>query len=189
MMHVSDPFIRHPLLSLAALILKENKFVLQGIEELPSGDQILVAENPYFILCLAAADDASTIVPLESLVATHLARLLVRTALGAKKWDAYIVVLTTQKLSGDPEETARLYNLNHNTSSFRRILRTGVRAELADVESALRPFLPLPKLDEPLLSRDALDELKEELPKHGVDATEASKMIDDFRGVGSIRSA
>jgi hypothetical protein len=173
---------------LAALALRREGFILQ-VDELKDGKQLLLAENPYFILCLASADGARSIPLTESLAATHLARRLASVKPGAKKWDAYVVVMTGDKFESDPAAVARVYGLSHNTSEFRRVLRAGVEPDLDQVEAALRLFMPVTKLEEPILSGDPLDDLKVELARRGLAVPDAQRLVDEFRSLGTITDA
>lgn len=55
-----------------------------------------------------------------------LAQRIESAALGPKKWDTYLVLLTQEKSAEDDDVTRDLYAINFDRSRLRRIAHTGV---------------------------------------------------------------
>lgn len=179
--------LRDPLSALAQSVLSREKFSTEVVEDPPGGRQLLLAENRYFVLCVGSADSAELLIELESFAATQLAKRIAGSPLGAKKWDAYLVLMTAEAAA--PDLMSALHELNHNTAGFRRLARANVRPSLVGIESVLRPFLPLPELAPRVLVTDPLQELESELVRQGIEASEALRVVSTFRSTGSIAEA
>jgi hypothetical protein len=180
---MSNPFSSNILLQDAEALLKEAGFSTSRSElaggELPS----LVAEDKFFVVAVVAAatlDDARRGEP--SAVSGLLQRLAVAEA-GAKRWDAYVVLLTAEPIE-TPEQTRDVVDLQYNTRGVRRIVATGV-SDRDSVAVALRPFLPLPETSAGGLG-NALDELVDQLILNGVPADAAPRYVAAFAKQGTL---
>ena len=77
----------------------------------------------------------------EGLAEGVIAERLSAGAVGPKKWDAYLVLLTQERSSEDDATTRDLYAINYDTARLRRIAHTGVDATSWAVAHALAPFV------------------------------------------------
>jgi len=166
------------LLLLARRILERHHFRVQErqVEGLEDATWLL-AESDYFVLGVAAGVEFDDLLLLEGYVVESLGRLL-QDHLGPKRWDSYVVLLST---SG-AEERGRpdVVRLQHNTRSIRRLVALGTAAHEDAVASALATFLPL---QEPPMQglRPPFDELIEQLVLNGVDHEQASAAVASYR--------
>ena len=171
------------LLQDADVLLKDAGFsTRRGV--LAAGDvPYLLAEDRFFILVVIASrtlQDAQRAEP----VATHeLLDRLASSDVGAKRWDAYVVLLAEDTIE-TPEQTREVVDLQYNTSGVRRLVALGV-VDAESLRAALRPFLPLPPTSPGGLG-DALEELVDQLILNGVPAEEAPRYVAAFAQAGNL---
>lgn len=176
------------LLDAAADVLRRARFSV-AVEPLEGAERRwLLAENELFALAAVAGetlDDAATV---ESVAIEAMLDRLGGLDSGAKRWDAYLVLLTPQRWAAiDSRERVELV---YNTRGIRRL----VSAELAPDEDgelrplmarALRSFLPLA---EP--GTTALEDVDEALAKalvlNGVNPEAAQRYVAAYRARGSL---
>lgn len=179
---------RKALLEVAARVLERAGFAVR-IELLEGSDRSwLLAENALFALGAIAGDTLEELEPVESTASQTLLGRLGGVDGGAKRWDAYLVLLTPQRWSTvDSRERVELL---YNTRGIRRLIGAElVTDDEADAEEAaarvLRPFLPL---RDPLGTRlDNLDEaLVAALIVNGVDPESAPRYVARYRARGSL---
>lgn len=137
---------REALLEAAQRVLERAGFVA-WIELLEGGERSwLLAENELFALGAIAGNTLEDLEPFESAATQILLARLGGLDGGAKRWDAYLVLLTPQRWN--TLDSRDRVELTYNTRGIRRL----IGAELIpddgwDVEDAvgraLRPFLPL----------------------------------------------
>lgn len=141
----------------------------------------LLAENEYFVIAVGAGHALADIRMIESYVAAALGDLLAETDLGAKRWDAYVVLLART----DAEERGRadVLEIEYNTRSLRRMVSLGVTE--AAVEEALATFVALPKPPAGGLP-SAYEELVEQLVVHGIERAEAQDVVATYRREGEL---
>lgn len=172
------------LLLLARRILERHRFRVQErqVEGLQDATWLL-AESDFFVLGIAAGLQLDDLLLLEGYVVEALGRLLQDNGLGAKRWDSYVVLLST---SG-AEERGRpdVVRIQHNTRSIRRIVALGTAAHEEAVASALATFLPLQKPPVQGL-RPPFDELVEQLVLNGVDHDQAEAAVTSYRSQSEI---
>jgi hypothetical protein len=115
------------LLLLARRILERHHFRVQErqVEGLQDATWLL-AESDFFVLGIAAGLELDDLLLLEGYVVEALGRLLQDNGLGAKRWDSYVVLLSTT----GAEERGRpdVVRIQHNTRSIRRIVALGTAA-------------------------------------------------------------
>jgi hypothetical protein len=130
----------HSLLGPAALLLEGHGYATQT--DLLEGDNpLLLAENAYFAIGIAQFATASDLPGLALTVAGDLVDRLNRSS-GAKRWDAYLVLLSTS-IATESSMPEAVTNIVYNMRFLRRIVRWNVAPDEPGIGRALRPFLPL----------------------------------------------
>jgi hypothetical protein len=179
---------RDALLQAAERVLVQAGFAVR-IELLEGSDQPwLLGENELFALGAIAGDTLEELEPIESTATQVLLRRLGGLEGGAKRWDAYLVLLTSQRWSTvDSRDRA---DVVYNTRGIRRLIGAELTpAEDADIDEvvahALKPFLPL---RDPLgAGLDDLDQaLVAALVLNGVDPQAAPRYVAAYRTRGSL---
>ena len=166
------------LLALARSILSQENFV---VEDVTDDLSLLLAENAYFLVGVAATPTIAQLLMVESAaVETILARLNASDP-GPKRWDAYLILLTQERSPESRSTTRDLFEINYDTANLRRISHAGVRPTLSDVRDALTPFVAPIKLDDPTIARDAFDGFIEGLTARGVDRDLARRAVSAFQ--------
>lgn len=179
---------REALLEAAERVLSRVGFTVR-IASLEDSDRSwLLAENELFALGAIADDTLDELEAIESIATQSLLSRLGGLDGGAKRWDAYLVLLTPQRWNTVDSRTR--VELVYNTRGIRRLIGAElVPDETGDVEGAvarvLSPFLPL---GEPLES--GLDDLDQALVGalivNGVDGDKAPRYVAAYRARGSI---
>jgi hypothetical protein len=143
---------------------------------------LLLAENDYFALGLMEFGDPEELSASERESAAELAERVSPDA-GAKRWDAYLVLLSPTTLGGDamPESVTEII---YNTNFFRRIVRWNVQPDEASLSRALRSFLPFVTAQEESRS-NPLTRLAQTLPSYGVSEADGLQEIARWRASGS----
>lgn len=170
------------LLGDAAALLTARGYTIQHTS-LPSADPLLLAENAYFAVGIAEFTSTNGIGLLEA-----DATFAVASRIGeerAKRWDAYLVLLSTLPASerGLPET---IKDIVYNTRYLRRLVRWGVSATEESLSEALRPFLPLPPPEE-AVPRDPVSLLELRMPSYGVNTEDAANAIAQWRASAEAR--
>lgn len=171
--------------AIAKEVLVSEGFAHEGVEE----HRILLAENRYFILALAATPTISELLVAEPIVENALGERLKTADVGPKLWDAYVVLLTQERPSEEGSASRPLFGINYDTRGFRRIARAGVEATVRGVRNALTPFVQPVRLEEAGLASDPFDLMVRALIKHGIDSELASRAVDIFRQGGRVNDA
>jgi len=170
----SDP----ELLAYATSILTEEGYAVEGVQSGPL--TLVLAENAYFLVAIVATPTIGQLMTAESFAEAALADRLSNAEIGAKKWDAYLVLLT-QELSPETEAITRgLFEINYDTSRLRRLAHAGVDPSLDSVRAALAPFVPPIELDDPAITDNPFQTLINALASNGVDRAMAQRAVDAF---------
>ena len=173
------------LLADAAAVLRAANFEIR--EELLSSIAApwLLAENPYFLVAVVAGAALTDLRILEDHATSALSSLTQREDLGAKRWDAHLVLLAAHdEETGSPTAAADIRN---DLRALRRILATGIAARPQRLRSALAAFLPLPRTtsaDE----QTPLAELEAALVVNGVAKDAAARAIAAFEQSGNLNA-
>ena len=169
----SDP----QLLAAARRALGAHDFRLQESRlPKPADAPWLLAENEYFVVAVVAGRTLDDIRVFEGYVAAALNDLLAAADLGAKRWDAYVVLLARS----DAEQRGRpeVLELEYNTRSLRRLVSLGVTD--TSVDEALSAFFALP--DPPAGGLpSAYEELVDQLVVHGIERDRAQAAVTAYR--------
>lgn len=176
----SDP----ELLTVAEAVLNEQGYsveVLAGTEV-----QLVLAENPYFVVAIAALHTIQDLLLAQSIAESALANRLNESPIGPKKWDAYLVLLTQERPPEDGDVTRLLYAINYDTARVRRIAHTGVDATPEAVSHALAPFVAPAEVTSTATYGDAFPALLDALVNRGVDRDLASRAVTAFEQGASL---
>lgn len=179
----SDP----DLFALAREVLNEEGYALQVVNE--DGLDVLFAENPYFIVAVTTAPTIDELILAEGRAEQVLHSRLRSADIGAKVWDAYLVLLTQERLVDGGEATRHLFSINYDTTAIRRIAQSDVSPTLRRVRLALTPFVAPIELDDPAIVMDAFAAFVEALVERGVDPQVATRAVTAFRQGGRIADA
>jgi|tagenome__1003787_1003787.scaffolds.fasta_scaffold20718352_2 hypothetical protein len=160
--------------ALAARGFRVSEGQLPGLGDTPW----LLAESDLFVLAVVAGQGLQDLQILESYAAPVLSERLAEADLGAKRWDAYLILLAS---GGSDERGAReVLDLQYNTRALRRIVALGVAADEGAVLSALSTFMPLPDPPSGGLTA-AFDDLIEQLVVNGIDRDRAQAAVTAYR--------
>jgi hypothetical protein len=143
----------------------------------------VLAEDAHFLLAVVVATSVSELAAVEPQASSALSQLVEAGNPRSKKWDLYLVLLSTA-MPQNADELQVLNDLEHNLRAIRRLVSVGVAGH-DEVRMALAPFLPL-KPAAGGLEVAALDALRDELVINGVSDSRASQYVAVFREKGSL---
>lgn len=166
------------LLALARSILADEGYV---VEEIEATTALVLAENPYFLVGVAATPTIAQLLVAEGIAEAMIAERLAAADPGPKRWDAYLILLTQERSPENSETTRELFNINYDTTNLRRIAHSGVDATLAAVRDAMTPFVAPIELDDPTLAQDAFSFFAEALAGRGIERDLVNRAIGGFR--------
>ena len=146
----------------------------------------LLAENEYSILGVVAVPTLVDLLNAEPVIGGLLQGRIDISDVGPKLWDAYVVLLTQERLADEGEGMLPLFGINYDTRGFRRIARTGVQPTIRAVRSALSPFVEPVRLREAGLAVDPLASLSEALVNNGVLGDLATRAVQVYREGGRL---
>lgn len=146
----------------------------------------LLAENEYSILVVVAVPTLADLLNAEPLVESALQSRIDESEVGPKVWDAYLVLLSQERLADEGEGFRPLFGINYDTRGFRRIARTGVEPTVRGVRSALSPFVEPIRLEDAGIRADPLASLAEALVSNGVQQDLATRAIQVYREGGRL---
>lgn len=175
-MHEQDYGPAKSLLAAAALVLRSHAFGLRTVPLTGMSTQLLLAENELFLLGLVEFPGPDHLAAVESAAALDLAERLDQAA--AKRWDAYLVLLTDSP-AANQEMSAAVADILYNTRYLRRIIRWELAPSDDSLTTALKPFLPLPDAGRAADLLDPMQALVARMVAHGIapeDATEALEL-------------
>ncbi len=161
------------LLAAAALVLRSRDFDVQTVQLVDSSVPVLLAEDPHFLVCVVEFAGPDQLTALESAATFGLAERL--GGAHAKRWDAYLVLLT-REVAPREHLSATVADILYNTRYVRRMIRWGVANTEESLTKALRPFIALPEQSRSLVV-DPLQSLIDRLPMHGIDKAAAVEAI------------
>jgi hypothetical protein len=179
---------REALLEAAGRVLNRAGFTVR-IELLEGSDRSwLLAENELFALGAVAGDTLDELQRVQSIASQALMGRMGGLGEGAKRWDAYLVLLTPERWSA--LDSRDRVDLVYNTRGIRRLIGAElVPDEAGDVEGrvarALTPFLPL--VDPMTVGLDDVnDALVAALTVNGVDREAAARYVAAYEARGSL---
>ena len=165
------------LLRVAGAVLTEQGF---NIETVTGTVDLVLAENNYFVVAVAAMNTIVDLIQAESMAVETLAQRIASVVLGPKKWDTYLVLLTQEKSAENDAITRDLYAINYDTSRVRRIAHTGVDPTPDSVSHTLAPFFE-PSSSMASSQTDPFESLLRALTSRGVDDELAQRAISAFK--------
>ncbi|PRZ34818.1 hypothetical protein CLV47_12350 [Antricoccus suffuscus] len=166
------------LLRIVEAVLSEQGFHVETVSE---GIDLVLAENSYFVVAAAAMNTIRDLILAEPVAFEALAQRVKSAALGPKRWDTYLVLLTQEKSAEDDGVTRDLFAINYDTSQLRRIAHTGVDPTSEAVSHALAPFVePATSSTTAAVQPDALHSLLDALISRGVDRELTQRAITAF---------
>ena len=175
------------LLGIASGILIDEGFEVDRVD---TGDgDILLAENSYFVIAIAATPTLDELVKAEPIVEGFMRQRLDAVDLGPKAWDAYVVLLTQERPSDDGSGLRPLFSINYDTRGFRRIARAAVEPTKAGLRTSLTPFIEPVTLDDAGLEIDPFVAFERALVSRGIGADLAARSVEVFRGGGRLDDA
>ncbi len=184
---MTDSTFSDDLLELSRVVLEDEGYAVDRFDMAATGSQeLLVAENPYFVLAAASAPTIDGLGELEAIGSAKVVKAADEADLGSKRWDVYLILMTSQGASDDRAIAADLVSINYNTHQIRRLARVGVQPTLADVRIALTPFLPIPEPTRLQSDVDVLEDLRLALVTAGVASEVAGRAIAAFRESDSL---
>lgn len=164
------------LLGLAGLVLRESGYTVE--EGATDGLPYLVAEDLDNVLVAGAVVAIEDIFTMEPTLRRVLSARLGGARVESKKWDGYLIILTSTR--PDESMSEALFDLTYNLSEARRLVRVGVEPTTADVARSLRAVLPLtePSVDGAVV--DPLTALEKRLVADGLGRDEVAEAIAGF---------
>lgn len=166
------------LLELAEVVLRKANFRLQ-YDRIGGDEPVLLVENSDAVAAVAAFLSVRDLIEAESDVSRAVSRRVASAPASPKRWDAYVVLLTSARSAAQYSEELAL--LTQNLRHVRRIVRVGVDPTRAGLTRALRPLLPLAAINESRWDEDPLGSMRRLLERDGFEAREIEKALDDFQ--------
>jgi hypothetical protein len=171
------------LLEVTARILERSGFTVEHVALSDAIEPELLAENEFFAIGVLTRSTLHDLAVAESLAAEALLARLGGVEGGAKRWDAYLVLLTSEP-SRHADDRERV-DLVYNTRGLRRIIGQGLVPTDESVSRVLTPFLPLSgALDSSF--RDIGSELADALAVNGIEQTRAQRYVSAYLDTGTL---
>ena len=168
------------LIELAEVVLRQAGYAVERDDV--DGASYLLAEDLDNVITATAvltADDVETIEP-------RLTRVLVDKlsdrSLEAKKWDGYVVILSSAR--PDDDATDALFGLTYNLNQVRRLVRVGIEPTTASVARGLRAVLPLSQTHVDAILTDPMAALQARLIADGLDPEQVERAMLVFSSQG-----
>jgi len=127
------------LVELENVVLRQAGYLVQL--ESADGINYLLAEDKDNVITASAVLTTESIQLVESVLTRVLIEQMSDHSLEAKKWDGYVVILSSSR--PNDEETRSLFNMTYNLNQVRRVIKMGVDPTAASVSRGLRAILPL----------------------------------------------
>jgi hypothetical protein len=173
------------LLALAREVLAGEGYSVDSVRT-SSGLDLVLAENPLFIVAVAAVPTVDQLRLAESFAADALSQRFADVDLGPKRWDAYLVLLSQESRPEQREDARVVFELTYDTHAVRRIVRLGVIPTMSEVRRSLQPFVRPIELSDPSIAKDPLEMMIESLVEHGVSREIASRSVHAFKQGASV---
>jgi hypothetical protein len=175
-----DELIDGELIELAEVVLRQADYAVErgtddSVAYLLAEDQ----DNVITVTAVLTADDAQTVEPVLTRV---LVDRLSDRSVESKKWDGYVIILTSTR--PDDDTTEALFSLTYNLNQVRRLIRVGIEPTTAAVARGLRAVLPLSQTPVDAISTEPLAALQARLIADGLDASQVEQALLGFRSQG-----
>lgn len=170
------------------LRIVETVMTEQGyyVEVLSGGIDLLLAENAYFVVAVAATNTIGDLLHFQGAAESSLTQRIDSSTVGPKKWDTYLVLLTQERSPEVDDVTRDLYAINYDTTRLRRIAHTGVDATTEAVNRALAPFVAPAVISDTGVQHNAFGAFLQELVIRGVEEDLARRAISAFEQGASL---
>ena len=175
------------LFALARTVLSEAGFAQEKVKLQDTA--VLLAENEYCIVALAATPTMDDLVAAEPHLEAYLRKGVEDADIGPKLWDVYVVLLTQEKPSEQGSGLLPLFTINYDTRGFRRIARVGIEATTQGVRNALISFVEPVKLENRELTTAPLVALSDELISYGIEESVATRAVEIYQTGGQLDDA
>lgn len=164
------------------LVLARSVLAQQGyaVEEIVGDVGILLAENAYFLVGVVATSTIAQLLVAEGIAEAVISERLAASDAGPKRWDAYLILLTQERLPESETTTRELFEINYDTARLRRIAHAGVSPTIRSVSEALSPFLKPVELADASVIEDPFKLLVRALTSRGVDPALAGRAVTAF---------
>ncbi|MGD0355838.1 MAG: hypothetical protein ABSB31_10470 [Dehalococcoidia bacterium] len=149
-------------------------------------DQILLAENQYYILAFQVFDLWSNLLASAGKIELAFSQIIGDQYDTSKIWDAYLVLVCRSDLRSI-DEFNQLSKLVYDTHRTRKIVHTGLGNDLTRLDEVAKPFLSLTKVRLNAKGRDPLNILAERMKtNNSVDPIEIDRLISVFKIHGDL---
>ena len=175
------------LFAFARNVLSEAGFAQEEVKLQDTA--VLLAENEYCIVALAATPTMDDLVAAEPHLEAYLNKGVGGADIGPKIWDIYVVLLTQEKPSEQGSGLLPLFEINYDTRGFRRMARVGIEATTQGVRNALIPFVPPVKLEDKEITTAPLVALSDELISRGIEESVATRAVEIYQTGGQLDDA
>lgn len=172
-------FVDSELVELAEVVLRQAGYAVErgAVEGMP----YLLAEDQDNVITATAVLSADDVQRIEPALTRALVERLSDSSLESKKWDGYVVILSSTR--PDDDATGALFNLTYNLNQVRRLVRVGIEPTTASVARGLRAVLPLSQTRVDAISIDPLAALQDRLIADGLDAQQVEQALTHFRSI------
>lgn len=183
------------LLELAEVVLHQSGYTVAPLST--DGVSYLLAEDQDNVIVLTTVVSVDDVFAVEPALSRALSGRLASAPAESKKWDGYVIVITSTR--PDDSMTEALFSLTYDLNQARRLVRVGVEATTAAVARSLRAVLPLSEPTSEAGLLDPLTALERRLVADGLSTEEVAGAIAAFRaeaaadlsndvgGVGTVR--
>lgn len=179
----TSPTSDSQLLAIAKSVLGDEGY---SVESFSSGVDLVLAENAYFVVAVAAMNTIQDLLLIGGTAEASLTERINESAIGPKKWDAYLVLITQERSPEDDAITRGLYAINYDTVRLRRIAHTGVDATPEAVAHALAPFVAPAEATTTDVYEDPFVALVDALATRGVSRELANRAVAAFEQGASL---
>ncbi len=164
------------LLKLARQVLADSGYRVQ--DSMCDDIYYVIAEDTDNVVAVTAMLEGGDLIAVEPVLGRALIERLSDTRVGAKRWDGYVILLTSATPTS--ETSQGLFDLAYNLINVRRLIRVRVKPTIADVARSLRPVLPLTVAVSEAVLTDPLASLAERL-RESLGTAAVSSAMTAFR--------
>lgn len=180
----AQPGNQGDLLDAASEVLQGNGFEVKSEGLRGTSFDWVLAESDLFVVAVTAAQDLAGLREVESFAVPELLERVAKSEAGAKRWDAYLVLVTSTEAT-EPDDARALVDIEHDTRGVRRLVEVALEPTPDELRRVLRPFMPLPPAAEEGLA-SAFDDLEEQLVVNGVAADAAHRVVAVWQDRGHL---
>lgn len=179
----SKPRMDQELLKVGSSILKANGFSLEYVSD---GMDAVFAEDRNFVVIMVATSTIRDLIEAEHIALRMLGDRMHSVDLGPKVWDTYLVLLTQDRSSDDPNLMRQLFSINYDTSKVRRMAHVGVELAPESLRIVLAPFIEPTISESIIVDINPLLSLSDALISRGIAAEVAQRVVGAFEQGASL---